>query len=274
MGAAQVQAAIAAGLAHPELLARWRAQPERLRPHGVDPEALDLTALWKFAGLALKVRHNGLRGDLPWTFRLLDVAGREIDVFASYASFRASGTTPLGDTAEARTRDLLVFLEQWLDFDRRDHALLWDMIRHEATVARLGQLAMPASTPTVDGPAVAPSPSSVPRRRGEAMLHVMRSDPRAVASMLREKAPRLDHVALGTFHFAYARTTAAPDIHILELDELGFYLISVVDGRRSVADVSEQLGAGRRPARALVRACEELAALGVLTFHRAGDLRP
>ena len=102
----------------------------------------------------------------------------------------------------------------------------------------------------------------------------MRSDPRAVASALREKAPRLDEIALGSFHFAYARTTGDPAVHVLELDELGFYLLSFVDGRRSLAEVSEQLGAGRRPPRALVRACEELAALGVLTFPRAETRRP
>lgn len=264
MGAGQVHAVIAAGLADPALIERWRSEPRHLRGRGVDPETFDLAALWKFAGLALKIRHNGLRGDLPWTFRLLDVAGLEIEVFAAYASSRAVSGAPLGDTVEARARDLLGFLEGWVDLDRRDHALLWDMIRHETTVARLGRLTAPASSRLERATRTSRRATSVPRLHGEVVLHLMRSDPRSVVPLLREKAPRLDALALGSFHVAYARTAAGPEVHILQLDELGFYLLSLVDGRRSVADVSEQLGVGRRPPARLLHAFGELAALGVL----------
>lgn len=267
----RVHAVIAAGLANPALIARWREQPERLAALGVDPGAFDLQALEKFAGLALKIRHNGLRGDLPWTFRLLEVAGLEIEVFVAYASSRASTGALLGDTDEARTCNLLAFLEGWLDPTRRDHALLWDLIRHESTIARLARVTMSA-VPAVNRSAK-PQATGVPRRRDELVLHEMRSDPRAVVMLLREKSPPLGDAVLGTFHFAYARTSVAAEIDILQLDEAGFYLLSLVDGRRTLAEISEQLGAGRRPPRAFVRACEALGSAGVLTFERGRGRR-
>ena len=46
---------------------------------------LDLDSLRKFAGLAAKIRHNGIRDKLPLTFRLMSVAKLEIEVFAAYA---------------------------------------------------------------------------------------------------------------------------------------------------------------------------------------------
>ena len=110
MNASQVHAIIAAGLENPALLERWRRQPDLLRNRGVDPQALDLDALWKFAGLSIKIRHNGLRGELPSTFRLLNIAGLEIEVFASYASFQAGQGNRYSATADGRSQDLLLFL--------------------------------------------------------------------------------------------------------------------------------------------------------------------
>src|ERR1051325_1267801 len=138
MIAGQVHAVIAAGLKEPGLLARWKQEPETLRECGVDPDAIDLEALWKFAGLTTKVKHNGLRADLPLTFRLLNIAGLEIEIFGAYAAFHAGKS--FGPTVQERIDELSYFLEQWLDFDKREHALLWDLIRHEAALARLRKL--------------------------------------------------------------------------------------------------------------------------------------
>jgi len=68
MTASRVHAVIAAGLENPQLLERWQREPDLLRKCGVDPDKLDLNALWKFAGLTAKVRHAGqLRPRLPLT---------------------------------------------------------------------------------------------------------------------------------------------------------------------------------------------------------------
>src|SRR6185295_8649064 len=111
MSASQVHAVIAAGLKDPSLLVRWKQQPDSLRECGVDPEVIDIDALWKFASLTTKVRHNGLRADIPLTFRFLNIAGLEIDVFGAYSTFHADKS--FGATVQARSDDLLLFLEQW-----------------------------------------------------------------------------------------------------------------------------------------------------------------
>ncbi|MEA2173129.1 MAG: hypothetical protein QOD00_721 [Blastocatellia bacterium] len=268
MTASRVHSVIAAGLENPQLLARWQQEPDLLRDCGVDPDNLDLDALWKFAGLSAKVRHNGLRADFPLTFRLLNVAGLEIEVFANYASFRASAGARYADTSEARAQDLLNFLEHWLDFDRREHLLLWDLMRYELARARLSRLAAPVPASPVAGflDQRAPRAASVPRICGDVILHEMRCDPRAVGAKLQEKSTRLEEVSLGTFHFCYWRSGAAAEISILQLDELGFYLLSLVDGKQTAADLSRLMGGGSRPARGFLKALGELAAVGVLEF--------
>jgi hypothetical protein len=268
MTASRVHSVIAAGLENPQLLARWQQEPDLLRDCGVDPDRLDLDALWKFAGLSAKVRHNGLRADFPLTFRLLNVAGLEIEVFANYASFRASAGARYADTTEARAQDLLNFLEHWLDFERPEHVLLWDLMRYELARARLSRLAAPVpALPVAEFlDQRAPHAASVPRICGDVILHEMRCDPRAVGATLQEKSPRLEEVSLGTFHFCYWRSGAAAEISILQLDELGFYLLSLVDGKQTAADLSRLMGGSSRPARGFLKALGELASVGVLEF--------
>ena len=268
MNASRVHAVIAAGLENPALLSRWRREPESLRGCGIDPGELDLEALWKFAGLTAKVRHNGLRAELPLTFRLLNVAELEIEVFASYASFRATEGGRYANTVESRTQDLLAFLERWLDFDKREHALVWDMIRYELALTRLSKLAVDIPASLTDGTrseAVARA-ASVPSLRGEVILHEMRSDPRIVRAMLQEKSPRLDEVPLGKYYFSYWRASAAAEMHILQLDELGFYLLSLIDGKRSAADLSRMTGGSRRPPKSFLKALDQLAGIGIVSF--------
>jgi hypothetical protein len=271
MTASQVHAVIAAGLADPQLLARWQREPGLLRSHGVDPADLDLCSLWKVAGLALKVRHNGLRADLPLTFRLLNIAGLEIEVFASYASHHAAKGGRYADTAEARAAELLTFLEQWLDLSRREHSLFWDLIRHEQALTRLSRLTVTAREPAASEPRqrAMPRATSVPRVCGEVVLHEMRCDPRALAATLRERSPRLEEVRLEAMNLCYWRNGTQPELHILELDELGFHLLSLADGIRTAAQLSHCLARSRRPAPQFLRALGDLAAVGILTFDPA-----
>jgi len=264
MSASQVHAVIAAGLENPTLITRWREEPELLRNCGVDPSAVDLDALWKFAGLSTKVRHNGLRGDLPLTFRLLNVAGLEIEVFASYASFRATEGKSYANTSEARSQDWLMFLERWLDFEIRAHALLWDLMRHEITLAQLRKSCQSAECVTADhSPAQARlGGNTVLFICGELALHEMRSDPRVVEKFLRTKHPNLEEVSLEKHYFGYWRKSN--ELFVLELDELAFCLLSLIDGKRSIADLSYLINVRRRPDAALLHALGELTASGVI----------
>jgi hypothetical protein len=261
MSASQVHAVIAAGLKEPGLIARWKQEPEMLRQCGVDPDAIDLEALLKFAGLTTKVRHNGLRGDIPLTFRLLNIAGLEIEVFRAYAIFHAGKS--FGPTVQERIDDLSFFLEQWLDFDKREHAILWDLIRHEVALARLRKLDVIADAGSVvqhRGRA-----SSVPRVRGEIIVHEMHSDPRVVETLLSQKNPQLEQAPVGDFYFCYWRLNV-DNLYVLELDALGFYLLSAIDGKRSAAELSSLLGGARKLRSGLLNSLAELAGVGVIAF--------
>ena len=90
MSARAVHALVAAGLHDPSLLAQWAAEPAAMGALGLDEGALDVATLRKFSGLVAMVRHNGLREDLPRTFRLLSSAGLGIEVFADYAAYLAA----------------------------------------------------------------------------------------------------------------------------------------------------------------------------------------
>lgn len=271
MNARRIHAVLAAGVENPALIARWRAEPELLRGHGVEPSQVDLDALWKFAGLTVKVRHNALREELPASFRLMSIAGIEIELFATYASERAAQGAKLAPTTEGRTLDLLGFLEGWLDRENTAHALLWDLIRHERALGRLAKTA-PAVGSSPDlrrgEPPTPPATDAVPRIRGEILLHEMTSDPQAVARALQAGAPELAAIPRAPSHVCYWRTDAGPEVSILQLDELGFFTLSAVDGKRTAAEVYRALGGGRRPPAGFLRILGELQTIGIIALRR------
>lgn len=262
MNARRVHAVLAAGVQNPALIEAWRREPALLRDHGIEPAEIDLDALWKFAGLSLKVRHNGIREDLPLTFRLLHVAELAIDAFASYAARRAGEGGRLGDTAEARARDFVDFLGEWLDLARTPHALLWDMVRHERALAGLARAAAPGPGPRSRARGTAVRGTTVPRRREGLVFHAMQSDPRAVAALLRERAPRLGEVALEPCCACYWRN--GEEAAIARLDASVHDLLALVDGERTAAELGRALLGGDRPAPGFLQILRELAELGVL----------
>ncbi len=139
MTARLVHSVMAAGLENPELIARWRDDPRLLAGRDGELAGLDLDGLRKFAGLAAKIRHNGVREKLPLSFRLMSVARMEIDVFAAYAEDRSRNGVRYAASVEDKTRDLVAFLGTWLDRGNPHHCLLWDLARHEQTLDALGQ---------------------------------------------------------------------------------------------------------------------------------------
>ena len=148
MTARLVHSVMAAGLENPELIARWRQS-------GCSPGGMPSSPGWtsmgcgKFAGLAAKIRHNGVREKLPLSFRLMSVARLEIEVFAAYAEERSRNGLRYAASVEDKTRDLVAFLGTWLDRGDPHHCLLWDLARHEQTLDALGgQPRTPPATAT------------------------------------------------------------------------------------------------------------------------------
>jgi hypothetical protein len=273
MSGRRIHALVAAGVDNPALISRWRAEPELLRGHGVEPSQVDLDALWRFAGLTVKVRHNALRDELPASFRLMNISGVEIELFASYASERAAQGARLAPTTEGRTLDLLGFLEGWLDRDNTAHALLWDLMRHERALGRLARTA-PAVGSSPDlrrgEPPTPPAADAVPRIRGEIVLHEMTSDPQAVARALQDGDGALDLAAIprAESRACYWRTDAGPEVSILQLEELAFGTLSLVDGTRTAAEIYRALGGGRRPPPGFLRTLGELQTIGIVALRR------
>lgn len=272
MNARRVHAVIAAGVENPAMISAWRAEPARLTRLGVDAASLDLDALWKFAGLTIKVRHNGVRQQLPGAFRLMAVAGLEIGLFADYAACRKASGQQFASTTTRRTHDLVEFITKWIDPSVPIHALLGDIVRHEHALLCLNQ----PPAPEIDNDAaedVAPlvqlRPSAVPQIRGRIALHEMHCDPLLLAGALRQAVPRLAEVPLHTRFYCYWRHHQHSEISVLELDEFGYYLLLLIDERVSVADLSQALGGRRRPTRRFMRSVAQFEDLGLLAFRRA-----
>jgi hypothetical protein len=270
MTARRVHAVLAAGVHNPFLITQWQKSPQFLLSQGIDPASLDLATLRKFAGLTVKVRHNGLRRQFPVTFRYINLAGIEIDLFASYAIFCAASKRPYANTPTERARDLIAFLREWLDFDRPEHAILWDLIRHEQALALLATPRSPPSCASAGGGPVRSQDQtrgpSKPGILGEIVLHEMRCDPVVVEGLVFQRPPRLKEISLGCYYQCYWRMAPGEGIQIIGLDAFGYYLLSAVDGRRSTAELSSRLGGSRRPNRAFLGALNQLAAVGILEF--------
>lgn len=272
----RVHAVLSAGFDNPALIARWRAEPDLLRDHGIEPSQVDLDAMWRFAGLTVKLLHNGLRDEFPASFRLMAVAGLEVELFASYASDRAARRVKLAPTLEGRTLDLLVFLEGWLDRSDHAQALLWDLIRHERALTRLGRTALALGSSAdlrIAGAPIQPGADVVPRVRGEVALHEVSCDPRALAAALQapgrgDDEPELAAVPREPAYLCYWRADTGPEIAILQLEELAFSTLSLVDGRRTAAELYRALGGGRRPTSAFLQLLGELQTLGIVALRR------
>jgi hypothetical protein len=263
MKAAQVHAVLAGGVSDPRRLAAWAAAPQALQALGIDPHSLDLRALRGFAGLALKVRHNGLRDALPHSFRLMHVAGIEIELFADYALACAEQGIPLAATDAGRAHALIEFVRQWHDPGQGLHAMLWDLLRHEQALLELQR---PEAAPTRSS--VPPTPRAVLRVRGAVRLHEMQHDPAAIVQALRRRAPDLQAVAPAPHAWCYWQPPGAAGVRIVELDAFGFAAVQAAAQQCRVGELSQALGLGARVPAAVRGLLGQLQRAGLLDFER------
>ncbi len=274
MSIRSVRALLAAGVENPALISRWRDQPQLLRDYGVAPGAVDLDALWKFAGMTIKLRHKALREELPSTFRLISLAGLELELFAAYASHRAERNATLATTSEARIRELIEFLDRWLDRTQPAQAFVWDLVRHERALARFAKTATAVgSSPRLS--AVRPpgarmvqvSDPLVPRISGEIELHEMSTDPRAILRTLHAPTPAIADISLDLGRLCYWRAEGSPQIAIVRLDRMGFHALSRIDGKRDVAAITHETGNDRTE---VLRVLSELVTVGMISLGERG----
>lgn len=249
MNGRQVHALVAAGLRNPGLLDGW-VRGCAVPPAGADPSGLDLAALRKFSGLVALVRHNGLREDLPRSFRLLAAAGLEIDLFADYAVHVDSSGRSFAPGTAARASELAAYAAGWIDRADAGQRHFVDVLRHETAVARIGSETVFPVRPGSAGAAA--SAGGVSAIRGIAVFLRFERDPRDDAG--RPGGP----VLLG-----YWREDAAAPLRILDLDIFSYELCRRVDGIATLAELSRVLTGGGPDPRFLA-AVDELVALGVL----------
>lgn len=260
---ARVHAVMAAGVEQPQLLERWMADATQLRALGVEPDGFDLSALAKFAGLGVKVRHNPLRPMFPLGFRLMSVAAIEIDLFSAYALHRSREGRGFAADMSQRACDLVAFVGEWHDPAARAHLLLWDAMRYELAVA---QLRAPQSGK------IATSNIRTPRApciRGDIALHDLQSDPRVLAEVLHVSTPNLDDVPLQPQTFCFWRASGesgSGDTAVIAIDALGQHLLSRIDGKRSAAALARELGGGRDAERAVAIGLDSLAVIGIVAL--------
>jgi hypothetical protein len=227
-----VHALLAAAVDDPLLLERLRRQAATQR----NGSPLDLERVRLFAGLAVKVRQNDVRLSLPLTFKLLDKLKISLALFAAYATpaaaLRQANKKSRADKREAISR----FIETWLSPDDPDHALARDMLHHEC--ALLDCNAHHAAT-TVTPATV--NPTSVPRRAAGLIHHEMSCDPLALARLLRSPDGALASLQRGQLHYLYGWDARRGGITVRQLDELGHILLTLADGRTSVARLAQAL---------------------------------
>jgi hypothetical protein len=248
MDARQVHAVVAAGLADPVLLERWRHSPQLLERTRIDAAQIDLDALWKFAGLSEKIRFNPCRTYLASTFRLMNLAGIEIEVFARFAKCAAELRRAGKKSPYEKMAALIEFLRDWHDPEDRRYVLLLDVIRHEYTLAELeraiGLVGSVGSLPNrschmmdLDG---------VPAISGSLWLHQMRFDPRLAVAELRRQSPKLDSLKPSPVNLGYWLDHRS-NIYVLDLDELVFGVLACVGGAATARDISARLQSGGAP---------------------------
>jgi hypothetical protein len=268
-----VHAAIAAAVADPAMLASWR---ESSTARAAAPIALDdrnLDRLWRFSGLATKVRHNDVRLSLPLTFGLLDRLGLSIELFADYAPHAAELRQAGRNTRAQKIAAISSFLYRWLHRRHAAHARVWDVLRHEKSIYE-AQSGASSNVPSHKSRTF--DASAVPMRAPNVTHRRLRCDPMALAEMLRSPSFDLTQVPVGAFHFAYRWNARRRCVDVVRLDETAVIVLDLVDGSSSINSIAQLCKRAGVPidCRKLLAAIRPLAAAGLLDFRRATLRRP
>ncbi len=197
------------------------------------PEPLDIEAVSYFAGLAEKVRHNGIRRDLELTFRLLRLSGLEMELFRDYAPASAQRRARGLTSPTERLTGLMDFASEWAGTDE-DRCLIRDVLRHEQIIA--GFRRAPKLQAADSGGPV--THESVVSLHGTVIVVDAVCDPMQVADVLRARVPDLTAIVRRSVLMVYHRAPSG-QVRMIEVSEGVPCLLEAVDG---ISDVHE-LGA-------------------------------
>ena len=260
--AALAHTIVAAALVDAQRLQDWRAHPLLLAELGIEPSTLDLDALAGFVGLAEMIRHNQCRADLQLTFRLLFLAGLEIEFFRDYAPRSlARRRQGLKSTAD-RLAGLLEFVTEWASCGDPVRLLIRDVLQHEYIVATVRAA---ENVPTAEAATGAPGPQAIPRPRGYLSVQRTSCDPRQVAAVLRDRDPELSRIVRGSRTFAY-HSEAPTSLRMLELDPGVGALIQAADGQTTLEGIGMRLLGDAAETSSLVALFYQLTDLGLFTW--------
>lgn len=244
MDASKVHAIIAACLADPQIISALLANPEVTRQNfnkaGIDAEAFDWQSIQKFAGFVTKVRQNPVRNNLPLTFKALSICDLEIAVFTHYAPnfthLTHNGYLP----DELRTETFVGFLTNWLDATNPIHLLIKDIVNHEWTIEQLHRLntKTPDEQPTIS---FMPTVKSVPTIQGVLKIQNMCYDMHQVIPMIQNNKLDMYEIKQKEFLLGYWCGGLGKQIKIVELQAIGAYILSAVNGERTIRDISDSL---------------------------------
>jgi hypothetical protein len=242
-------------------------------------ETLDIAQVRRFAGFIVKVQHSFLWESFPWTVKLLQAYGIELEVFASYLAQHQRLRRSPGLSRREKLAAFAAFLRGLLNEGPGTRwAALLDVLTHE-------QAEWEIRTALADEPAERPQPCAplapdsreflrqVPVVRGALRIARFSYDPCEIIALLAAGAPIPDRLAPQPCCLAYWGDVATQELRVLELDALSAVLLAQVNGRRSLRTVLRR-GCAGLPAVPGLPAVRQLfgalAGRGVLAFASGG----
>ena len=189
----------------------------------------DLRRLSLFKGFITRIKHNSLRPIIPITLKLLAVLEQEIAFFEfhsnAFTKLRASGPLSIDDQLTSISCSLTAFCSGW---ESNIGILVDDILAHETIVHHI------KSSP---GVVVKPLPNSI-CWLGFFKVRRFASDVLAACSNLAEGTFRFEtDYAAESRILAYWRPKQSPSVTFFETDEITATILSLIDGKRSVADI-------------------------------------
>jgi hypothetical protein len=235
LSADPIQGLIARCLLSPRLLQQFvmGASPHALQIAPAEVCALDAEdwiRVQKFQAFIIKVKHNALRGVLPNTFRLLSIAGLELQFFMyfaqAYTAARQAGPLPLRRHLDIFGPALAAFLSEATTPESLD--LMMEMFDHERLLYELPLVAMAESE---EKGRAAERSSVIAQRRFDVValsedLRTMRS-----GSSVRQR----------THYLLYQSSHADGTTRLREVDTVTAIIVSQLLAGRSDAEIAQHM---------------------------------